>query len=55
VVSLDIGPAGQHDTKACQSLVYCIPKYVKVTADKGYDDQKLRKWLSKRKIESILF
>ncbi len=54
VVSVDIRPAGQHDTRACQSVLYSIPKQVTVTADKGYDDQKLRKWLRKRKIKPVI-
>lgn len=54
VVNLEAAPAGCYDGKACESLKYCIPKRTIVTADRGYDDQKLRKFFWKRKIKPVI-
>lgn len=54
VVNLAAAPAGRYDAKACECLKYCIPKRSIVTADKGYDDQKLRKFFRKRKIKPLI-
>ncbi len=51
---LSVEAGGRHDTKACDSIIPFIPETEYLTADKGYDSQKLRRKLRYRKIKPLI-
>ena len=53
-LDVEVACAGRYNAKACQRLKYCIPKRAIVTADRGYDDKKFRKFFVKRKIKPVI-
>ena len=54
IQQFDIGRGGQHDTKACNTIVPLIPSGATLTADKGFDDKKLRRKLRYRGVKPLI-
>jgi transposase len=53
-VAVDLHAGNRHDLKAAASIIYAIPKYSRVTADRGYDSQGFRQKLRKIGIQPLI-